>query len=208
MDLTNDTAIRIRQSTHDLFMQYGLKSVSMDDIAAKMGISKKTIYQFYSDKEQLVAEVVTAIIKHNQQTCDIDRSRSDNAVHGIFLSMEQMSLLFHAMNPSILFDLYKYYPQSFKIFEAHKNDYLYGVIKENIIRGIGETLYRPEIKIDIMARFRVESIIVPFKPEFQSSVKSNLATIAEELATHFLFGIVTEKGYKLILKYLKENAKK
>ena len=66
--LMNETAKRIQEDAHALFMQYGLKSVSMDDIASKMGISKKTIYQFFSDKEQLVVEVISAIIKKNQET--------------------------------------------------------------------------------------------------------------------------------------------
>lgn len=79
-----DTALRIQLEAHSLFMQYGLKSVSMDDIAAKIGISKKTIYQFYSDKEQLVIQVITAIINKNQETCEIDRKRAIDAVHEIF----------------------------------------------------------------------------------------------------------------------------
>ena len=82
MNAQNDIANRIHQHAHDLFMQYGWKSVSMDDIANKMGISKKTIYQAYSDKEELVARVVTYIINQNQQHCDNDISHSENAKIG------------------------------------------------------------------------------------------------------------------------------
>jgi AcrR family transcriptional regulator len=206
--MTNDTAIRIFQQAHLLFMQYGLKSVSMDDIANKMGISKKTIYQFYADKEALVAEVVKQITSENQFQCDNDIINSENAIHEIILAMEQMSKLFETMNPSILFDLHKYYPQAFKLFLAHKNDYVYGKIKQNINRGIKEGLYRDDLNLEIVSRYRVESIVIAFNPEFQSSVKSSLVSIAQELSTFFLYGVVNEKGYKLINKYSKNRSKK
>ncbi len=208
MNITNDTAIRIFQQAHLLFMQYGLKSVSMDDIANKMGISKKTIYQYYADKEALVAEVVKQITSENQFQCDNDIINSENAIHEIILAMEQMSKLFETMNPSILFDLHKYYPQAFKLFLAHKNDYVFGKIKQNINRGINEGLYRDDLNIEIVSRYRVESIVIAFNPEFQSSVKSSLVSIAQELSTFFLYGVVNEKGYKLINKYAKNRSKK
>jgi AcrR family transcriptional regulator len=208
MNTTNDTAIRIFQQAHLLFMQYGLKSVSMDDIANKMGISKKTIYQYYADKEALVAEVVKQITSENQFQCDNDIINSENAIHEIILAMEQMSKLFETMNPSILFDLHKYYPQAFKLFLAHKNDYVYGKIKQNINRGINEGVYRDDLNIEIVSRYRVESIVIAFNPEFQSSVKSSLVSIAQELSTFFLYGVVNEKGYKLINKYAKNRSKK
>ena len=189
-------------------MQYGLKSVSMDDIAGKMGISKKTIYQFYADKEALVAQVVRQITSDNQLQCDNDIYNSENAIHEIILAMDQMSKLFETMNPSILFDLQKYYPQAFKFFQAHKNDYVYGKIKQNITRGIKEGLYHSDLNLEIVSRYRVESIVIAFNPEFQSLVKSNLVSIAQELSTFFLYGVVNEKGYKLINKYTKNRSKK
>ena len=203
-----DNKARIRLEAHDLFMQYGLKSISMDDIASKMGISKKTIYQSYADKESLVVEVITAIINQNQEKCDIDRKIATDAIHEIFLAMDQMSQLFHHMNPSILFDLQKYYAQGFEVFKSHKNNYLFEVIKKNIQRGVVEELYRPDINVEIMARYRLESIVIPFNPEFHSKIKFTLAQIAEELSKHFLFGIVSQKGHKLSLKYIQAKIKK
>ena len=200
-----DTSERIRQKAHDLFMQYGLRSVSMDDIATALGISKKTIYHHYADKDQLVDEVVGAIIQYNQSCCEADRQRADNAIHEIFLAMEFMIEIFRSMNSSLLFDMQKYHPGSFQKFAKHKNDYLYTVIKENLQRGIKEELYRPDIKVEILSRFRVESVILPFNPEFHGKVKSSLADIEEEILLNFLFGLVSQKGYKLTLKYQQEK---
>jgi len=202
------TGERIKHKAHELFMQFGLKSVSMDDIATKLGISKKTIYQFYADKDALVDDVIQSLIKHNQQCCDIDQQKADNAVHEIFLAMDFIMEIFRSMNPSLLFDMQKYYPVAFQKFSNHKNDYLYGVIKTNLTRGVAEELYRPDLKIDVIARFRVESMMLPFNPEFHTKVKQNLADIEEEITLHFLFGMVSPKGYKLAAKYQQERLKK
>ncbi len=203
-----DTTERIKQKAHDLFMQYGLRSVSMDDIANGLGISKKTIYQYYADKEALVDAVVNAIIEHNRSCCEIDRKTADNAIHEIFLAMEFMMEIFRSMNASLLFDMQKYHPRAFQQFSKHKNDYLYGVIKDNLIRGVKEELYRPEIKVEVLTRFRVESVTMPFNPEFHTKVKSSLAEIEEEMTYNFLFGLVSPKGYKLALKYQQDRTKK
>jgi AcrR family transcriptional regulator len=207
MTLNTEVQARIFNQAHDLFMQFGLKSVSMDDIASKMGISKKTIYQYFEDKEELVSAVVKAITSQNEEVCNNDIIRSENAVHEIFLAMEQMSTLFHKMNPSILFDLQKYYPNAFKIFFTHKNEFIYKKIKDNLKRGIKEDLYKNDIDIEILSRFRVESIVMPFNPDFQSVLKKNLVELSQVLSTHFLFGIATTKGEKQINKYIKNQTK-
>lgn len=199
---------RIGQKAQDLFMQFGLRSVSMDDIATALGISKKTIYLYYADKDALVENVVGAIIKYNQSCCEHDRKLSDSAIHEIFLAMEFMMEIFRSMNSSLLFDMQKYHPGAYQKFAKHKNEYLYTIIKENLLRGVKEELYRPEIKIDILARYRVESVTLPFHPEFHTKVKSSLADIEEEVLLNFLFGVVTQKGYKLALKYQQERLKK
>jgi len=203
----SETGERIRQTAHGLFMQYGLRSVSMDDIATTLGISKKTIYLFYEDKDALVDDVIASIIEHNQLCCQKDKEGSLNAIHEIFLAMDFMTEIFQSMNPSLVFDMQKYYPGAFRKFSEHKNDYLHGMMKTNILRGIEEGLYREDIQVEILSRFRVESMMLPFNPEFQSKVKLNLAVIEEELILHFLFGMVTLKGYKMTIKYQQDRLK-
>lgn len=200
-----DTKQRIQQAANDLVMQYGIRSVSMDDIAANLGMSKKTIYQYFKDKDELVDAVVDDIIVTNRYECNTDREKADNAVHEIFMVMDMMAEMFKAMNPSILFDMQKYHPATFRKFLKHKNEFLYNVCKENLERGIREELYRPEIAVDILCRYRVETMFIPFNPDFQQSLKHSLAKIEEEIIIHFLFGLVSLKGYKLIMKYKEQK---
>jgi AcrR family transcriptional regulator len=203
-----ETGLRIKEKAHELFMQYGLRSVSMDDIASSLGISKKTIYLYYADKDELVDAVVESEFKKNESICEYDRIHSKNAIDEIFLAMDKVVEMFGTMNPSLLFDMHKYYPNAFQKFHTYKNDYLYNVIRDNIARGIKEELYRPELNIDIIARFRVESVMIPFNPEFYTRMKYNLAEIEEEFIIHFLFGMASPKGYKMIVKYQQERINK
>ena len=202
------TGERIKHTAHELFMQFGLKSVSMDDIAGKLGMSKKTIYQYYEDKDALVDEVIKSVLEHNETCCNMDKNRADNAVHEIFLAMDFIMEVFRSMNPSLLFDMQKYYPSAYQKFAKHKNDYLFGVIKENLKRGIEEELYREDLKVEVIARFRVESMMLPFNPEFHTKVKQSLAAIEQEITMHYLFGMVSPKGYKLAVKYGQDRLKK
>jgi AcrR family transcriptional regulator len=188
-------------------MQFGLRSVSMDDIAGNLGISKKTIYQYYADKDELVAAVIDEELHRNESVCMRDQQSSENAVHEIFLALDMVIELMSSMNSSLIFDMQKYHPKAFLKFQLHKNEYLFKVIRDNLERGIKEGLYRPDINLDILARFRVESMMIPFNPEFHNRFKYSLARLQEELIIHFLFGVASPKGYKLIINYQQERIK-
>lgn len=208
MSKTPETGERIKQTAHLLFMKYGLRSVSMDDIATGLGISKKTVYRFYEDKDALVDDVIASVIANNQACCQKDREGSVNAIHEIFLAMDFMMEIFRSMNPALVFDMQKYYPRAYQKFSEHKHNYLQDVIKDNILRGIEEELYRPDLEVEILSRYRVESMMLPFNPDFHTTVKVNLASIEEELTLHFLYGIVSLKGYKLAAKFHLDRIKK
>ena len=96
-----DVKERILLKAHDLFNKYGIRSVSMDDIAAQLGMSKKTLYQYYADKEELVNAVFTRILEGNKDRCLGDRKLSENAVHEIFMAFDMMQEMFSKMNPVV-----------------------------------------------------------------------------------------------------------
>jgi TetR/AcrR family transcriptional regulator, cholesterol catabolism regulator len=189
-------------------MQYGVRSITMDEIALQMGVSKKTIYQYYADKDELVDAVMVSEINFNQDCCLKDRERAKNAIHEVFLAIQMMQEMFQNMNPSILFELEKYYPQSFEKFLHHKYSFLHKVLKENIERGIKEELYRNEVDIEILVKARLENMMLPFNQQVFPKNKFPLIKVETELTTHFLYGLATIKGYKLITKYQQESTNK
>ena len=105
---------RILQKANDLFRRYGVKSITMDEIAAQLGASKKTIYQYFSDKDELVEAVVRETIAFSQKTCDDNRDTSKDAVHELFQAMDFVQQIFTNMNPAMMHDLEKFHPQSYR----------------------------------------------------------------------------------------------
>jgi AcrR family transcriptional regulator len=201
------TGERIKFKATELFMQYGLRSVSMDDIANSLGISKKTIYQFYADKDNLVEAVVENQIRFNQDCCMKDKSLAKDAVHEIFLAIEMMEEMFANMNASLLFDMEKFHAKAFSKFQQHKYNFLYQVFTENLERGKKEELFREDIDTDIMVKTRLEMIMLPFNPAVFPKTKFSLTEVQRALTEFYLFGIATQKGHKLILKYQQERLK-
>lgn len=198
---------RIQQKANDLFRRYGVKSITMDEIAAHLGASKKTIYQYFSDKDELVEAVVKETIAFSQKTCDENRDTSRDAVDELFQAMVLVQQIFSGMNPAMMYDLEKFHPQSYRIFLDHKNKYLFEAIKTNLKRGIAEELYRPEINIDIIAKFRLEGMMIAFNQDVYPASRFNLIELQTAIIEHFLFGVASLKGYKLILKYQQERKK-
>ena len=189
---------RIAQKAHDLFLRYGIRSISMDEIASQLGISKKTIYQFYADKDALVDSVIDIVVNSNTDECCIHREESENPVHEILVATDMVQEMLNTMNPTIMYDLQKYHPATYKKVADHKNEFLYKLIKENLEQGIATQLYRPEINTEILSRFRLASVFMMFSPDLYPLGKYNLGTIIEEVTIHFLYGITTAKGQKLV----------
>jgi AcrR family transcriptional regulator len=199
------TKERILEKAHELFMRYGVRSVSMDDIAGQLGISKKTLYQFYTDKEELVDNSLSIFLEENRKQCLAGRQKAENAIHEVFQAFDMIEQIFTNMNPSIVYDLEKYHPAVSKKIQQHKRVFLYQVLKQNLERGIKEELYRPEINVDILTRFRIESMMLTFNSEIFPTNRTHFAEIQEEILEHFLYGIATIKGQKLIQKYKQQR---
>jgi len=191
-----------------MFMRFGIRSVSMDDIAVQLGMSKKTLYQYFADKDELVDAVLGDEVTQGQKDCIGCFSASKDAVEEIFLTMEHILEQFRNMNPMVLYDLQKFHHTSFQKFLKYKNEFLFEVIRKNMERGIKEELFRPEINVDVLSKFRIETMMLAFNMDLFPPRKYNLAEVTREIIEHFLYGLSTLKGHKLILKYNEQRQKK
>jgi AcrR family transcriptional regulator len=196
-----DVKERILLKATDLFMRYGIRSITMDEIAAQLGISKKTIYQFFTDKDEMVDGVVENHIKDNEEKCKGFHAVSQDAIHEIIIAVAETEEMLKVMNPLILYDLEKHHPKSQKKLMNHFHRFMYVMIIENLQRGVEEGLYRPGLHEDIVARHRLESAFMCFNQDVFPHGRYKISEVCRELASLFLYSIATEEGKKLIEKY-------
>src|ERR1035438_1244916 len=138
---------RILTAAKELFWKYGIKSITMDDIGKELGMSKKTIYTYFKDKDAVVLEISKNEFNLRKKECDEICSQSKNAIHEIILMMKQMGQMFSVMHAKLFYDLQKYHPDAWQVFNDFKVNYILQSIEKNLKRGIEEGLYRPELNI-------------------------------------------------------------
>lgn len=196
-----ETKERIIQEARPLFLRLGIRSVSMDEIANQLGISKKTLYQHFQDKDELVDRVLQVQINNMQAETTQTVQSSSNAIEEIFNTMDMMVKHSRNMNPVVIFDLQKYHFSSFQKFHAYQNDFLLNIISNNLKKGVAEQLYRSDIKIDILSKFRLETLMMGFNMEAFPPEKFNVTEVSLVIIENFLYGLATEKGFNMIESY-------
>ena len=199
---------RILLNADEQFKKYGIRAVTMDEIAQNCGTSKKTIYQYFKDKNDLVDAVMMAHFADNLKKCKTCSSESKNAIEEIFMLMESIGEDFRSINPIILLDLRKFHVVTFQKFQKHIDQTITQMVLENIERGIKEGLYRRNLHKEIVARFRMASIWILFDQDIFPYPKFELSNVFKEVLELFLYGLVSPKGYQLIEKYQQQNNKK
>jgi AcrR family transcriptional regulator len=203
-----DVKERILTKAADLFMRYGIRSITMDEIAGQLGISKKTIYQFFTDKDDMVSAVIEQEIKRNEAECIQFRDDAVDAVHEIFLALEDLDEMLKYTNPLMMYDLEKHHPKAFQKVKGYKYQFLYKALLDNLQRGTREEVYRSDFQPDIVAKNRIESAFLIFNLDLFPHSRYKMSEVSFELALLFLHGVVTPEGKKLIEKYTAERTQK
>ena len=197
---------RILFKARDLMTRHGVKHVTMDDIAAQLGISKKTIYQFYKDKDALVMAVVNFELEEQSLKCQRTQDNADNAVHEMFMILEDIQQMFKSMNPTTMNELAKYYPEAFLRIQTHKDVFMHKIIKTNMIKGIEQGLYRKEIDPEILAIYRLETSFVPFNAQIYPFSKFDIGKVTLQIIENFIYGVMSIKGIELMEKYKQQES--
>ncbi len=193
----------IIEKSLELFQKYGIKSVTMDDISTELGMSKKTLYQYFNDKNDLVTKVITYEFEKKLNVFNGIMNGPGNAIDHLVVANNFILEEHKSHKPSMIFDLQKYFPEAYSQIHNAKRSHLFNAIKENLLQGQDEGIYRSDLDADIIAKlhvFRTESILGNdiFTMEELTSLK-----FVNEIFNYHLHGIVNEKG----LKILKENLK-
>lgn len=194
---------RIMETALRMFRMYGIKSVTMFDISRESGVSKKTVYEHFKDKEELVQDAMRFILDEHIQHRQGFHRHSANAIEELVKELEYMEMLGKTVNPVMLYEMQKYHPEIWKSIEDFKKDCVLYAISENLQRGIREGLYRNDLNKDIVARMRQLQLETVFEPAQYPVAQYNMHEVMAQLTAHFVLGITTLKGRKLAAQYLK-----
>ena len=193
--------IKILSASVELFSQYGFKTITMDDIARRAGISKKTLYQQFANKQEVVNESVVWYKNSTRENCEAVLKGSENAVEAMVKMLAFFDEMHKRINPMAMFEMQRFFPEAFQTFRDMLVERDVVMIRDNILQGIKEGIYREDINADLMARYRLETSLLILQPNLLVSDRNSLMSVALEIGEHFLYGIMTPKGEKLYQKY-------
>jgi TetR/AcrR family transcriptional regulator, cholesterol catabolism regulator len=196
---------KIQKGAEDLFMRYGVRSISMDDIARHLSVSKKTLYQHFADKEDIVTLTCRGHLERNAQEFESIRHTAKNALEELAQLSVCLRRNMQDMNPSLLFDLQKYHPKAWGVWLNHKNKFIRESVVRNLKQGIEEGYFRADLDPEVIAAVRLELVQLAFNEEIFPRERFKLPDVQMQIYDHFVFGLLTEKGRKAYLKYKQEN---
>jgi AcrR family transcriptional regulator len=192
---------RIIQGSEELFLRAGIKSITMDDIAKHIGMSKKTIYQFFKDKNELVTASVRKKLKEDEaQIVDII-SKSENVIEEMINMMKCSEDVLSRINPVVMHDLQKYHYEAWTEFLKFKSGVLISMLEQLLTKGMKQGYIRTDIDVKIIARMRVSQIEFGFNTEIFPVSEFSTVKVQMQFLEHFNYGICTLKGYKLLNQY-------
>ncbi len=195
-----DTIKNIFSKAEELFLRYGVKSVSMDDLANALGVSKKTIYQYVANKQDLVIRAIQQHIEDEKEAIGKIQAENDSAIEEIYNIGRHVVNHLKSLNPSLLYDMQKYYPNAWTQIEDYKHAFIYETIMTNIKAGMSQGLYRGDIDPDLMARFYIAGtdMMTSMGQDRQRDVNFTLAEVYSEYLKFYVRGIASDRGLEVL----------
>jgi TetR/AcrR family transcriptional regulator, cholesterol catabolism regulator len=188
-----------------IFMRLGVRSVNMDDIAQHLRMSKKTIYQFVKDKNELVEKSVKQICDHHRASICGIREKGHNAIDENFEIARFIAGQLGQMHPSIHFDLQKYHPEAWDLLQRTERADIMECVTANMKKGIEEGLYREDLNIPVISRIYIARFDVTFDGQLFPASEFNFNEVVWELFLYHIRGIASDKGIRYLVKKVKKE---
>ncbi len=193
---------QVIEKSQELFFKYGLKSITMDDLAREMGISKKTLYASFNNKQEIINIITIKLIEEHERNCVEIEKNARNAIEEILMYVNSVKSIFQQFNYKITYEMKKYYSESWDILKNYKKEFLLQKVKNNLKRGVKEGLYRDNLNVEIISSLRMEQMKIISNSALFLSTNINKKEVSRELFFQILYGMSTIKGHRLINKYL------
>jgi AcrR family transcriptional regulator len=176
----------------------------MDDMSRELGISKKTLYQHFENKDALVEAVISTHVAREREIMEGICTQAKDALDEMRNIGAFITTTIEDVSPSALFDLQKYYRKSWELLMNKQDTHVMGCIMKNIERGIREGLYRSDLNIEIVAKIYAKATFMVVDEISQSASKFSRRELIWELHNYHIHAIATPKGLKTWDKYSRE----
>jgi hypothetical protein len=195
----------ILKKSGEIFLKYGFKSITMDDIAHELGISKKTIYKYYKNKVELVDEAISYIHENMHQDIMCICDKGFNAIEEHFEIKKMFKDLFKNSDDSPMYQLEKYYPKTFKKIVKNEFSMFKSCIARNIEKGISQGLYRENLNIELTAKFYFSLVISIYDANLYTYNKNTVNKLEKDVLEYHTRAIATSKGLQILEEQLEKN---
>lgn len=197
-----DKKLHILNNVGIMYLKFGIRSVTMDDVASEFGISKKTLYQYFNDKADLVSQVVNFHIEN--PIFDVNAPGIGNAIDSQFAVRSHFRKIIKYFNNNIEYDLKKYYPKLYKKVHLMKREKIFNNTVLNIENGINEGLYREDLDVKLIAKLQVGRMLFTLNSDNEIFSDTDLVSmeVFDKVVEYHMYAICTEKGIKYFKKQL------
>jgi len=211
-DAQNERFQELVEPIRNLFYAYGLKNISMDELSRRLGISKKTLYTFVKNKEELVEKVFLHEESIGMRLSEQLEKESINAIEKLLRISQMVHDELKRINPMIRFELEKYYLLTFEKYVEKKRRFIFEGMKNNIRQGIAEKLYRDDINIELVSTIYLNSFVELHDSDICKILDVNFIQLFEVLFENHIRAISTNEGLAYfesrkneIIEYIKNN---
>lgn len=201
----NEELKNILEKVRDLYVRYGIKSVTMDDVAHQLGISKKTLYQHVVDKNDLVLKVFELEIDDSCTQFECAFSEESNAIEQLFDVHRWVMKRMKEHSPVSDYDLKKYYPDLYRRIEKIRRERMYDFVINNLRKGKKEGIYRSDLDEEIITKIHVSRIQNTFDSELLTNEEKTSFKVFYEFFVYHIRGIASDKGTKILEEKLKNK---
>jgi AcrR family transcriptional regulator len=194
VDFNDEKLKAILDKTIELFFEFGIRNLNMDDISRSLGISKKTLYQYVKSKEDLIEK----LFYYDEMKWDIEMSKLKideiNAIEILLQVSLKVSEEISRFDPKLKFELKKYYEHIFNQFMIRKQNHIFEHMSKNMLKGIEEGLYRNDLNVELTAGIYVRTLVDMHNKDFCMVENMGFDQVFEAMFENHIRAISTPEG--------------
>lgn len=203
--MEEEKKVGIITRTLELFTKRGIRSCTMGEICTFQRISKKTLYKYFNDKDDLVQSCMSFELNRSDSSVKNIMAKGLNAIDESFEISRFVIDNISDLNPNLFFDLENYHPEAFKLYEEHQNQCIRVSIYENLKKGIEEGYYRADLNIDIVVSIYLTILYNLLSAKMVNTKSYSFREIYRELFKYHTHGISSPKGLEYLQTKLITN---